>query len=467
MTSSPHVPPVSSPRRILRALESKGWLKPFRNAGLLAIGGGAQGIIQLAAIALASQALGVAGFGTLVLIDTARRFVGGIIRLRSKDVVMRYGARALQSEAGPAAFNRVLAYSLWLDVLSAIAALTAILLAMGAAANWLNMAPEYVDDARIYGLLVVFVALSSSAEAVLRLFDRFDLVAAHTVVAPIIQVAGSALAFAVGADLMSFLVVWFVAHSASQLVLMVAALWELHRRGRLAGVSLHPKHLAGPEPGVWRFAASTNVMSAFGKIREHGTMFAVAALLDPAAAGLVHVAQRLGKLPGKPVSKILTPAFFPEIARQTAERKHRKRRKTVWRSTAVVGGVGVVLLAILVLFGETLLATLFGPAFSAAYAVMLLFGVGGAVKMLTFAVRPVLISAGRVRILLWTTAALTMLQIGLLVLLIPRFGIIGTGLAQVAPIVLFALIVVPVARHELRRPRDAAPASAVPTNMDV
>ena len=362
VTVSPPETAVSIPHRIRRAWLRKGWLKPFRNAGVLALGGGAQGLIQLAAIALATQALGASGFGTLVLLDTARRFVGGVIRLRSKDVIMRFGARALQESAPPGHFNRVLSFAVWLDVLSALAAVSTIVLAMGMVVTWLNMPPGLVDAARIYGTCVVFVALSSSAEALLRLFERFDLVAARNVIAPSIQVVGSALAFVVGGGLTFFLAVWFAAYAIARLTLIGMALWELRRRRRLHEVSLHPSYLAGPEPGAWRFAAATNAMNILGKVREHGTTFIVGALLDPAAVGLVHIAQRLGKMPRKPVSKILTPAFFPEIAHQTASGKHRKRHKTVWRSTLVVGAFGALLFTVLAVFGRTLLAVPVWPS---------------------------------------------------------------------------------------------------------
>lgn len=448
----------SFPRRIRYAWTHKGWLRPFRNAGLLALGGGAQGLIQLLAIALASQTLGAAGFGTLVLVDTARRFVGGLLRLRSKEVVMRYGARALQGGVANA-FSRVLAFAVWLDIISALVGLSAIVLAMGAAVEWLNMEPALADEARIYGLCVVFVALSSSAEAVLRLFDRFDLVAARSVIAPSIQVAGGAIGFALGAGLTYFFVVWFVAYALARLTLIGMALWELGRRGRLRELSLHPRCLAGPERGVWRFAIGTNVLRSLGKMREHGTMFAVGALLDPAAAGLVHIAQRLGKMPAKPVGKVLKPAFFPEIAHQTAAGKHRKRRKTVWRSTTIVGAFGLLTFLILVLFGKWLLAVMFGPSFADAYPVMLLFGLAGVIRALMFAMGPVLLSAGRVRIMLLVGAPMTAAQLGLLFLLVPQLGLTGTGLAELAAVAAVALVIVPAARHELRYPRDATPAS--------
>ena len=457
MTAPPPDTSASTPRRLYHAWRTKGWLRPFRNASLLAASGGAQGVLQLGAIALAAQALGAAGFGTLVLIDTARRFIGGLLRLRAKHVVIRYGARALRADAEPAAFGRVLSFSVWLDILSALIGLTAAVLAMGAAVRWLNMPAEITEAARLYSVCVVFVALSTSAEALLRLFDRFDLVASQNLVTPVIQLAGAALGLVLGAGLPFFLAVWFLAVAASRGTLIAAALWELHRRGRLGALSLHPRGLRAPEPGTWRFTLGTNALDSLTKLRDNGTVLAVGALLDPASAGLVQVARKLGLLPGKPVSKILTPALLPEIARQTADAKHRKRRKTVRRSTAIAGTLGLSLFAVLALFGQTLLARAFGPEFAAAYPVMLLFGLGGVLRMLTFTMGPVLISAGRVRIMLIARIAMTAVQIGLLFVLIPHLGVVGTAMADVIAVLLAAAILVPAARRELRAPKTETP----------
>jgi len=450
---------ASWPRRALHALRTRSGLRPFRNAGLLTLGSGAQGLLQLGAIALAAQALGATGLGMLVLVNTARRFVGGLIRLRSKHVVLRYGARALAEGAGPGAFKRVLSFALWLDILSALAGLAAVLLAMGAAVRWLEMPPEVVGPARAFGVCVVFVALSTTAEALLRLFDRFDVVAGQNLVSPVVQLGGAALGLALGAGLPFFLAVWFLSVAASHGTLTLGAVYELHRRGRLRELSLHPRHLAPPEPGTWRFVISTNLLDALGKLRENGTVLAVGALLDPAAAALLQVARKLGQMPGKPVSKIINPVMVPEFARQTADARHRKRRKTVKRASVISGGLGLGLFALLALLGQPLLTLGFGPEFAAAYPVMLIFGVAGVLRMATFAFGPVLVSAGRMKMVVVADILMTVGQIGLLVVLIPQVGLAGSALAQVGGVLLSATVLIPAGRRELRRPR----AEALPT----
>jgi O-antigen/teichoic acid export membrane protein len=452
--------PADTLRRLAHAWRTKGWLKPYRSASKLAIGRGAQGLLQLAAAAIAAQALGATGFGMLVLINGSRQLIGGITKLRSKHVIMRYGARALES-GDRERFRHVLGFSIWIDILSAVVAGVAILALMGQAVVWMNMPPALVGTARLFGLCAMVVALSTSAEALLQLLDRFALVSIQQVIAPAVHIVGGAVALSFGEGLTAFVAVWFVGIVLSRLWLIGCALYVLHRRGDLSGFRLRWAYAAAPEPGLWRFLVGANAGEAITQVRTHAIVLIVAALLNPAAAGLLRVAQQLGRLPGRPTGKILGPAIFPELARQTAAAKHRKRRKTMGRSGLIAGGLGLTMFAVLVVFGETLLVRVFGPEFASAYTVMLLFGAGGFVQMLSFAMGPLLISAGRVGIVVAARAAGTVLQIGAMVAMIPHIGIAGAALAEVLGLVVTNAVLLYWVRRELRSPSDVpAPRSA-------
>ena len=452
--------PADTLRRLAHAWRNKGWLRPYRSASKLAIGRGAQGLLQLAAAAIAAQALGASGFGMLVLINGSRQLIGGITKLRSKHVIMRYGARALES-GDRERFRHVLGFSLWIDIVSAVVAAVAILALMGQAVIWLNMPPELVSTARLFGLCAVVIALSTSAEALLQLMDRFALISIHQVIAPAAHVAGGAVALSFGQGLTTFVAVWFLGIVLSRLWLIGCALYVLHQRGDLAGFRLRRTHLSAPESGVWRFLFGANASEATTQVRTHAIVLIVAALLNPAAAGLLRVAQQLGRLPGRPTGKILAPAIFPELARQTAAAKHRKRRKTMERSGLIAGGIGITLFAVLVGFGETLLVRVFGPEFAPAYTVMLLFGAGGFVQILSFSMGPLLISAGRVGIVVTARAAGTALQIGAMLVIIPHIGLVGAALAEVMGLVVTNAVLLYWVRRELRSPSDfTAPRSA-------
>ena len=456
LTSSNHhnVAPATRFGQIRHAWRTKGWLKPFRSASILAVGRGAQGLLQLAAAAIAAQALGASAFGILVLVNTARQLIGGVAKLRSKHVIMRYGARALEAKDHER-FQHVICFALWLDIIGAAIVAAAIGGGMGTFATLLNIPDQYITAARIFGFCAVFVALSTSAEALLRLFDRFDVVSVQQVIAPVIQVAGGALALWQGGGFLHFMAIWFASFALSRLWLIGAALRELHRNGQLAILRLRFRHLKPPEKGLWRFVVGTNLGDALNQIRQNASVLTVGAMLDPAAAGIVRVAREIGSVPGRPTGKVLIPAVSPEIARQTAAAKQQKRHKTVWRSAAIAGGLGLGLFAVLALFGKPLLNSIFGPSFEAAYGVMLLFGVAGVIRMGTFTLSPLLISSGRISAVIAARICATVSQLALLGLLIPSIGYTGTAIAEIVALLASNLILLYAVRQEMRTPRAA------------
>jgi O-antigen/teichoic acid export membrane protein len=440
--------------RALHVISTKGWLKPFRNAGILALGRGGQGILQLGAVAIAAQALGAAGFGALVLINTLRQLVGGVAKLRSKHVVIRYGAQALE-RGNSHELSRVVGFALVLDAVSAVLALTVILVGTGPIVAWLNVPPEHTGTARLFGTCVAFVALSTSSEALLRSFDRFRCIAIQNTLGPLVQVCGSAIAFWLDGDLFAFLTVWFLGVATGRLYLIAAAARELRRRSIFAQSLASALTLRAPYPGLWRFVWTTNISDVLAQLRQHGSVLAIGALLDPTAAGIVRVAQQLGGLPGRPTGKILRPAVAPALASQTAAQKYRKRSKTVWRSALLAGGFAVAMFAVLVAFGEPLLRVVFGPEFTKAYVAVLIFGVAGVIRMLTFTLSPLLISAARTGAIIAARAIGLSMQLGILVLLAQPLGYEGAALAELGAVIVSNIILFHAVRQEMRRPAVA------------
>jgi O-antigen/teichoic acid export membrane protein len=433
-----------------------GWLKPFRNAGILAIGRGSQGVLQLAAVAIAAQTLGAAGFGTLILINTFRQLVGGLAKLRSKHVVIRYAAYA-RERGDHDDLARVIGFAILLDGISAALALAVVLVGTGYVVPLLNIAPEHTEVARLFGVSVVFVALSTSSEALLRTFDRFRCVAIQNTLGPTVQLCGSAFAFLHGGGLVTFLLIWFSAVAIGRLYLILNAVRELHRRNAFAKSLGYALTFRAPYPGLWRFVWSTNVGDGISQLRQHGSVLAIGALLDPAAGGIVHVARQLGTIPGRPTGKILSPAFAPALASQTAAEKYHKRSKTVWRSGLLAGAFALLMFIGLILFGEQLLRLAFGSEFTGAYVAVLIFGLAGVIRMLTFTFAPLLISVARTGVIVLARAVGLVTQLSVLAVLIQTFGYEAAAIAELAALIVINAILVYAVRHELRRPATAGP----------
>ena len=71
------------------------------NAAVLLGGRVANAVMGLAAIALTARALGLTGFGVLILIHAFAQFLGETVKFQSWQTVLHYGARPL-AEGRPA-----------------------------------------------------------------------------------------------------------------------------------------------------------------------------------------------------------------------------------------------------------------------------------------------------------------------------------------------------------------------------
>ncbi len=434
----------------LAATASKDWFEPLRHAGILAVGRSGQGVLKLAAVAVAAQTLGASVYGSLVMINAMRKVLAALVFVRSTHLVMRYGAPALEAD-DPEGFGRTVAFGVWLDALSAVLATATVLAVTGWVGGLLNLPPDTLSAARVFGLCTVFPALTITAHALLQLFGMFRFIALQGVVLPGLQLAGGGLAFALEGGLVTFLVVWFSAIALARVCLLAACVIELRHRGLLAHVAASLHRPRRPGGGAWRYLFGVNAQASMRQVQDRGGVLAAGALFDPGAAALVQVARQLGGALRRPVKTVLSPAILPVLMRQTAGNRWETRRKTLrtfslaslWVALGLVGGLGAL--------GQSILVTLFGPSFEAAYWVMLIFAIGGGIRMATVTFEPLLASAGRVKILLSAQATALGAHVVLLFTLIPFVGVTGAALAEAFALALHATMLWVLGRQEFSR----------------
>ncbi|MEW5728961.1 MAG: lipopolysaccharide biosynthesis protein, partial [Pseudomonadota bacterium] len=166
-----------------------------RNTGWLLGGKAANAVLSLAVLAVAARALGPEGLGRLVLLQSLVQFTAEVAKFQSWQGVVRYGALAL---GGKGDLGRLVAFSLVLDGASAVAGLAFLVLAGPMLAAQLGWPEEVAALVPFYGTAVVFL-VAGTATGLLRLFDRFDLLATQSALGNLIRLAGAVIAWAAGA----------------------------------------------------------------------------------------------------------------------------------------------------------------------------------------------------------------------------------------------------------------------------
>jgi O-antigen/teichoic acid export membrane protein len=424
----------------------------LRNSGLMLGGKAATALLNLAATGIALRALGIEGYGLLVLVHAFVQMAGGVVKFQSWQAVLRYGAPCLE-HGRTAEFRALLRFTVGLDVGSALAgmALCAIAaFAFGPAFGW---GPELAPAAALYATSVAFRVMATPT-GLLRLFDRFGLLVKRDSVGAVVRVLGAALAAAMGGGLFAFMAAWYAGTAIGGLALIAAAWRETRRRG-LAGRRSDPQVRATvAHPGLWRFAWTTNLTTTLSLASSHVGTLTVGLMLGPAEAALYAVARQIGESILKP-SQFLTPAIYPELARLVAAGDADRARGLVLRAMRISAAGAAALLAVLVLLGEPVLRLVGGEATVPAYWVAVLLAVAGAIGFASFALEPVLISIGRQGAALRARAAGMLAYVPVALAAIWLAGLPGAGFASiVVALVTFAAQAVPAVRW-LRR---AAPA---------
>ena len=393
------------------------------NAGKLLGGRAINAVLGLGAMALAARALGVRDLGVLVLIQAFGQFLAEVVEFQSWQTVLQYGAGPL-ADGRREDFQRVLRFSVVLDAASAALGVTLGSIGAFLLAGRLGWSGGDAPGAALYMLSLVFM-VSATPLGLLRLFDRFDVMARQAALISLIRLIGCGVAYGLGSGVNGFLLAWAIGAVGSWLYLAGSAFGELRRRDLLQGFRWRGP-LAHEMPGVWRFAWNTNLASALDVALTHLATLFIGALIGPAQAAFWRVGRQVADAVAKP-ARLLTPALFPELARLRAD----GRSSDMWRLSRDVGllagGIGVLLLGITAVAGPALLSLVMGQAFAPAAEVMT-WQVGAAVLgIAALPLEPLLVSLGKPG-----AAAVVRLSVGAAFLsslpfLVRHFGLIGAG----------------------------------------
>jgi O-antigen/teichoic acid export membrane protein len=410
----------------------------LRNAGYLGstklIGAG----LGIVALSCAGRGLGPLLFGVLSLVHTYALGANSIVKFQSWQLIIRYGAPALKRGETETARDAI-RLALGLDITSGLVGMVAAMALLPWLAPHMGIDHRWVPLAIAYCTLVPTMA-AATPTGVLRLLDRFDVIAWQGLATPLLRASGAAIAFVFDLGFPGFVIAWYVADLAGDLLLWVLALRELHRREMLKGLRPGLRVPASRLKDAWSFVWTTNIATSLNAGWGPIGNLIVGGVLGPVAAGLYRIAMTLLDSAGKPAD-LLTKGFYPEIMRLDPASRHPWR--LALRTGALAGGIGLAVVALIFVGGKPLIGLVFGHRFLDAYQLLSLMMFALMVSMASFPLQSLLYMVGRQRIALVAQAAATALYLVLLAGLSHLFGLAGAGIAYVlgnAALALFMLV---------------------------
>lgn len=412
---------TTRPKGILR--------RALGNAGMMLTGKVATGVMQLATFAIAARGLGLNDFGYFSMLLAQVSLLTGLAAFQTNQAIIRYGVPHLEAgEKG--AFQALVKAGTILDFGAALVAMVFAILFAPLIGDWLDWTPQLVADAQLIAPLALTTAIATP-KSLLRLFGRFDLLTHQLLVTPSVRLVGVVIAWALGAGLTGYLIVWLVAG----LVGAAVAIWfgwrEAYRANMLHGLNRSFKGLTRENPGIWHFTLMTNISSSLGLIPRELSTVLVGAMLGPAAAGLFKVARELGTAFGRPVD-LLNQSVFPDVARLVVSREWRRLRKTIRHAGFIASGTSGLITLILLIAGGPLIRLVFGEGYQGALPVLLLIALATTISVWTVAADAALYALGRPTAPLAIALAANLVFATLLVWRLPIDGIHGAGVAFLA-----------------------------------
>ncbi|MGB0906706.1 MAG: CDP-alcohol phosphatidyltransferase family protein [Maricaulaceae bacterium] len=353
------------------------------NAGLMVGAKFLSAILGFGSVFIATRALDPVLFGTVVFLHAYMLFFSEVATFQSWQSIIRFGTDDL-AKKDTQSLSKLIKFGVKIDALSSILAYIGSIALFGLVILIVNAYPNIapknglsVEDLRnysaVYCLLVLARQISTSI-GVLRLFDRFEVLAGIALVMPVTRFIGTCYAAYAGWGVQGFLAVWFGASLLSYFAKMVIAMAELSRRNLLRSVIKAKSSLRKQRAGLWPFVIKSNIDSTIATGNLHLPPLMVMALFGPAFTGVYKIAEEVAKLLSEGF-KLLDQVIYPELAKLMTSGQADKIWRIVMRSAVILLSIGLVLSVVVSLFGEQLLTPAFGVAYieAAPLASLLVF----------------------------------------------------------------------------------------------
>ena len=399
------------------------WQRLRRNISVILGGRVVFGLVNLAVSAIAVRACGVEAFGIVVLLQAYIRVFAGLLRFDTWAAVTRYGVLAADS---PPTLRRLLGFTLRLDAVAFVVSILLAALFAPVAGRILDWPEEVVSLAPWYAVNIIFVA-GATATGFLRLIDRFTVLAYQHGLDALIRLGGALLLLAFGGGVVQLTFVWGLAGFLSGVYMMTVAWQEAKRRDLRPRMRGSWKELSEGFPNIWRFVTITNVDGMVTTVMSHSVVLMVGAILGTTGASLFQIAQQSTDFMYK-ISGLLSPIFFPELAKMEAKSQRVIIRKVI-RRTLQISFACLVVMSIILIFGsEPFLRYVFGPETVAVTNTMIVCGLAAALHASGFTFEPTLMSIGKEGSMLRTTIFASVIAVPSIIGLTYGFGLIGAGL---------------------------------------
>lgn len=419
-----------------------------RNIGLLFGSTGITLLVGIVQVGLNARALGPEGVGVLTMVMSYALLLERLFTFDTWQPLIKFGADAIAAKDQAELRNLVVLaalFDLTATTVSGIAGL-ALLFWFG---PLFGIGEAHLMLAAMFTLTLFFRA-SGASTGVLRLFDRFALIAATSIFNALVSLAVMIGLFIIEAPLEVYVVCLAVLNVVSSLLLVACGLWVYRAHGLPSLFAADRARLRDLLPSFGKFLIATFPMSSINALRSQLDVFILGWLVSASAVGLYSIAQRVSAV-GARMAAPVEQVVYPEISFLCTEKAYSRLRYILARFAAFGFAGAFVFIAAVLLFGPFVVSVVAGPDFAEAVTPMNWLVIALAITFAGFWVRPAAIC---------TTGPGQYLKVFLIAgaatfatapLAIHHFGVAGAGFSQIVfSVIWFGLNVLALIKY-LRR----------------
>lgn len=395
------------------------------NTGLMVSAKFLSVIMGFGTLWIAIKALSPEAFGIVVFLHAYMLFFSEVATFQNWQAIIRFGANDQKANDSDG-LVKLIKFGVKLDALSALLAYLGSVLLFGLVVLAVQVFPSLGPEggtsvaqlqkyAAIY-CLVVLARQTSTSVGVLRLFDKFKILALEAMIMPALRFLGSLYAFHAGWGVEGFLAVWFLASLANYAALIATGAWELHGRKMLGRMMRVQSSFRNQREGLWPFVIKSNIDSTLAAGTMHLPMLLVMAFFGPVYSAIYKVAEEIAKLLSEGF-KLLDQVIYPELAKMVVNGEADKIWRLVMRAGVILLGLGAALSAFVWVEGPHFLGTALPKDYSASAPLASLLVPAAALTGLMAPLFPIFYAADK-----------------------PERAIIARGLALIAYIVSFVIL---------------------------
>jgi O-antigen/teichoic acid export membrane protein len=399
-----------------------------RAVGHLLTGTSATVLLSLFSVGFAARALGPTAYGQLALILTLGQACERLLSFQAWQPLIRYGA-SLDAQTDRENLQALYKFGLLLDVAGCTLAwgTASLLLITG---HFLLGISWPVTLAGLLFMLSILFNLNGTPTAIFRICDRFRTSARLQVVNAVIRLAASAAAYAAGAGLLGFVLVWAGTQALGSVINLAISVRLLRRAGLGGFYRASLRGISARFPNLWRFTLGGNLSLTIWASAQQLDTLIVGAFADPASAGLFHIAKRVSRIVQQVGSQI-EAVVYPDLSRMWAAAQRTSFVRLIIRTEMMLAAFGGGCLLASLVAGRWALELAAGPSFGAAAPLLTVQIVAVALTICGAGSRAGLLAMGLQPLVLRTVLAAALTFHAAVIPLIYAMGAMGANIAHV------------------------------------